>query len=120
MQNALVSAPTAPYSDTEVAARAVELTRAFREHRAPVVLTRVTARADGSDAAPGRTDALNQPGSLPEDWDAIVDDLAGHPEDITVTKRTWSTFRGTDLDLRLRRRGVRQIVLAGLTTSIGV
>jgi nicotinamidase-related amidase len=37
-----------------------------------------------------------------------------------VTKRTWGAFYGTDLDLQLRRRGVTQIVLAGLTTSIGV
>jgi nicotinamidase-related amidase len=42
------------------------------------------------------------------------------PDDITVTKRTWGAFYGTDLDLQLRRRGVTQIVLAGLTTSIGV
>jgi nicotinamidase-related amidase len=57
---------------------------------------------------------------VPEDWDVIVDDLVGHPDDITVTKRTWGAFHGTDLDLQLRRRGVTQIVLAGLTTSIGV
>jgi nicotinamidase-related amidase len=120
LQNALVSAPTAPYSATAVVARAVERARAFRDHRAPIALVRVTARADGSDAAPGRTESLTPPGSLPEGWDAIVDDLAGHPEDITVTKRTWSAFHGTDLDLQLRRRGVTQIVLAGLTTSIGV
>jgi nicotinamidase-related amidase len=120
LQNALVSAPTTPYSGTEVVGRAVELARAFHEHGAPVALVRVTARADGSDAAPGRTEAPNHRGSLPEGWDDIVDDLAGHPDDITVTKRTWSAFHGTDLDLQLRRRGVTQIVLAGLTTSIGV
>lgn len=101
-------------------ARAVELARAFHEHSAPVVLVRVTARADGSDAAPGRNEIPPRPASLPEDWDVIVDDLAGHPDDITVTKRSWGAFYGTDLDLQLRRRGVTQIVLAGLTTSIGV
>ena len=120
LQNALVNAPTAPFQGAEVAARAAELARAFREHRSPVALVRVTARADGSDATPGRTEALTQPGPLPEGWDAIVDDLAGHPDDITITKRTWNAFHGTDLDLQLRRRGITQIVLAGLTTSIGV
>ena len=50
----------------------------------------------------------------------IVDDLAGHPGDIQVTKRNWGAFHGTDLDLHLRRRGVTQIVLAGVATSIGV
>lgn len=120
LQNAIISAPTVPYTGSEVVARAVELARAFHEHSAPVVLVRVTARADGSDAAPGRNETPSLPGSLPQGWDVIVDDLAGHPDDITVTKRAWGAFYGTDLDLQLRRRGVTQIVLSGLTTSIGV
>jgi len=37
-----------------------------------------------------------------------------------VTKRNWGAFYGTDLDLQLRRRGVTQVVLAGIATSIGV
>lgn len=120
LQNAIINAPTVPYTGPEVVARAVELTRAFRAHGAPVVLVRVTARADGSDATPGRTETPTQPGSPPEGWDVIVDDLTAHPDDLTVTKRGWSAFHGTDLDLQLRRHGVTQIVLAGLTTSIGV
>ncbi len=59
-------------------------------------------------------------GTRPPGWDAIVDDLAGHPSDILVTKRNWGAFHGTDLDLHLRRRGVTQIVLGGIATSIGV
>ncbi|WP_245562796.1 isochorismatase family protein, partial [Nocardia araoensis] len=120
LQNAMISAPTVPYTVPEVVARAVELACAFREHSAPVILVRVTARADGSDAAPGRIELPGRASSMPEGWDAIVDDLVGHPDDITVTKRTWGAFHGTDLDLQLRRRRVTQIVLAGLTTSIGV
>ncbi|MGW0431816.1 isochorismatase family protein [Micromonospora sp. NPDC003197] len=121
LQNATVSAPMVPHTGPEVVARAVELARAFHAHGALVVLVRVTARADGSDIAPGRTEMPTQPGFLPpEGWDAIVDDLDGHPDDIIVTKRTWGAFHGTDLDLQLRRRRVTQIVLAGLTTSIGV
>ncbi|MGW2661884.1 isochorismatase family protein [Nocardia tengchongensis] len=120
VQNALVAAPTVPYSGPEVVARTVELARAFREHHAPVVLVRVTARADGSDAPPGRNEIPRHSGSLPAGWDDIVDELSGHPDDVTVTKRAWGAFHGTDLDLQLRRRGVTQIVLAGLTTSVGV
>lgn len=120
LQNAVVGAPTVPYTGSEVVARAVELAGAFHERRAPVVLVRATVRADGSDAAPGRNEMPSRPSSLPDGWDAVVDDLAGHPEDVTVTKRTWGAFHGTDLDLQLRRRGVTQIVLAGLATSIGV
>lgn len=120
LQNLVVGLPTTPYTGAEVVARAVELADAFRRHGAPVVLVRLTAGADGSDAAPGRTEIPRPPGPLPAGWDVVVDDLAGHPGDVTVTKRTWSAFHGTDLDLRLRRRGVTQLVLAGIATSIGV
>jgi nicotinamidase-related amidase len=40
--------------------------------------------------------------------------------DLVVTKRGWSAFYGTELDLELRRRKVTGIVLAGISTSSGV
>ena len=46
-----------------------------------------------------------------------------HPEarsDILITKRQWGAFYGTELDLQLRRRGITQIVLGGISTNIGV
>ena len=120
LQNGIAAAPTVPYSGPEVVARAVELADAFHSHNAPVVLVRVTFAADGADAPKGRNESPMSGGSYPEGWDVIVDALSGHPEDIRVTKRNWSAFYGTDLDLQLRRRGVTQIVLAGIATSIGV
>ena len=39
---------------------------------------------------------------------------------ITITKRQWGAFYGTELDLQLRRRGIDTIVLCGISTSIGV
>ncbi|MDN3356166.1 hydrolase [Actinomadura sp. DC4] len=120
LQNGVVTAPGTPHPVGEVVARTVELAEAFRADGAPVVLVRVTFSPDGADAVPGRTQAPRRTGTPPEGWDAIVDALAGHPEDIVVTKRNWGAFHGTDLDLQLRRRGVTQIVLAGVATSIGV
>jgi nicotinamidase-related amidase len=64
------------------------------------VLVRGTFSSDGSDAAPGRTEAPQRSGTPPQ--------------------RNWGAFHGTDLDLHLRRRGVTQIVLGGVATSIGV
>ena len=119
LQNGIVGAPTAPHTGPEVVTRAA-LADAFRAHGQPVVLVRVTTAADGADAAPGRTEATPRSGSRPQGWDVIVDDLAGHCGDIVVTKRSWGAFYGTDLDLQLRRRGVTQVVLAGIATSIGV
>ncbi|MEW2163866.1 hydrolase [Streptomyces sp. NPDC007084] len=121
LQKGIVGSPgLAPHPAAEVVERSVRLADAFRGHGLPVVLVRVTAAADGADAVPGRNEAASRGRSFPEGWDVIVDDLAGHPEDITVTKRNWGAFYGTDLDLQLRRRGITQIVLTGIATSIGV
>lgn len=121
LQGGIVGAPTQPYSGPEIVARTVELAGAFRAAELPVVLVRVTFAADGADAVPGRTEQQRPGGGArPEGWDVIVDDLAGHPGDIQITKRNWGAFHGTDLDVQLRRRGVTQIVLTGIATSIGV
>jgi nicotinamidase-related amidase len=40
--------------------------------------------------------------------------------DIIVTKKQWGAFYGTDLDLQLRRRGIRTVVLGGISTNMGV
>jgi nicotinamidase-related amidase len=37
-----------------------------------------------------------------------------------ITKRQWGAFYGTDLELQLRRRGIRTLVLGGISTNIGV
>ncbi|MFA3834856.1 MULTISPECIES: hydrolase [Streptomyces] len=120
LQKGIVGAPTTPYTGAEVVARSVELADAFRSHGLPVVLVRVSAAADGADAVPGRNETQGRTGARPEGWDVIVDELSGHPEDITVTKRNWGAFYGTDLDLQLRRRGITQVVMTGVATSIGV
>ncbi|WP_406329585.1 hydrolase [Streptomyces sp. NBC_00203] len=121
LQNGIVGNPgLAPYPAAEVVTRASLLADAFRGQGLPVVLVRVTAAADGADATAGRIDGGSRSRTWPEGWDVLVDELAGHPEDITVTKRNWGAFHGTDLDLHLRRRGITQIVLAGIATSIGV
>ncbi|MER5468539.1 hydrolase [Streptomyces sp. NPDC002685] len=121
LQNGIVGNPgLAPHPAADVVRRAVRLADAFRGHDLPVVLVRVTAAADGADAVHGRIDGPSRAGGFPAGWDVLVEDLAGHPEDITVTKRNWGAFYGTDLDLQLRRRGITQIVLAGIATSIGV
>lgn len=99
----------------EVVARSAELAAAFRERGLPVVLVNVAG------IAPGRTDAGPAGAvSFPEGWTDLVEELDRQPGDVTVTKRQWGAFTGTSLDQDLRRRGVTQIVLTGISTSIGV
>ncbi len=46
----------------------------------------------------------------------LVDGLTISDTDVVVVKRRWSAFFATDLDMVLRRLGVRGIVLAGVQT----
>ncbi|MGP2437853.1 hydrolase [Streptomyces sp. JW3] len=120
LQAGILGAPVVPHTGADVLARNVRLADAFRARKLPVALVRVSFAADGADAVPGRTEAAGAGRSLPAGWDVIAPELTGHPGDITVTKHNWGAFHGTDLDVQLRRRGVTQIVLTGIATSIGV
>lgn len=117
LQQGTAAGEKAPYPIGEVVNRTVALADAFRNHGLPVVLVRMTS--DGADT-PGRTDMSGRTHEWPEGWDRLIDELTGHPEDIMVTKRNWGAFYGTDLDLQLRRRGITQVVLTGVATSLGV
>ncbi|MGW6197735.1 isochorismatase family protein [Kribbella sp. NPDC055110] len=122
LQNGVAVLPGAPHPTADVISKTVELADTFRKHDLPVVLVRVSFAADGGDRPTGRTEqaARSAGATQPLGADQIVDQLAGHAEDIVVTKRNWGAFHGTDLDVHLRRRGITQIVLTGVATSIGV
>jgi nicotinamidase-related amidase len=42
------------------------------------------------------------------------------PGDLLITKRHWGAFAGTPLEHELRSRGVQTVVLAGISTNMGV
>ncbi|KEF05179.1 MULTISPECIES: isochorismatase family protein [Streptomyces] len=113
LQKGITALPTA-HPAAEIVERSARLAAAFRERDLPVVLVNVTG------GAPGRTEAGRPGGTPPADWAELVPELDRQPTDITVTKQTWGAFHGTGLDAELRSRGVTQIVLAGIATSIGV
>ncbi|MFI6073215.1 isochorismatase family protein [Actinoplanes sp. NPDC051343] len=118
LQARIVGAPVGPIPAADVVARTAELAAAFREHGLPVVLVKVGAGPD--EATPGRIQGRRSGGApRPAGGEEIVDEIRG-AGDIIVHKRNWGAFYGTDLDLQLRRRGVTQIVLTGIATSIGV
>lgn len=50
---------------------------------------------------------------------AIAADAAANNV-IKVNKHNWGAFYGTDLDVQLRRRGIKTVILTGIATSIGV
>lgn len=113
LQKGIVSVPTVHPAE-EIVARTAQLARAFREHGLPVVLVNVAGRA------PGRTDAGTPKFSFPPDWTELVPELGQQPSDYIVTKQRVGAFIGTSLDDYLRKRGVTQVVLTGISTSAGV
>lgn len=99
---------------------AAKLARAFRARQLPVVRVRVAFSADGGDMLRIRTDAAGPSGPRSADFSELCDEIGSGPTDIPITKRQWDAFYGTELDLQLRRRKIAGIVLAGISTSIGV
>ena len=120
LQNGIVAGDKGPRSGEAVVAAAKDLAARFRERGAPVVLVHVGWRND-AERPSGAVDKPMPipPGGTPPEWMALVDGL--HQEgDVVVLKHHWGAFTGTDLDLQLRRRGVKTIVLAGIATNFGV
>ena len=50
----------------------------------------------------------------------IVTSLAPEPTELVITKRSGGAFTNTDLDVQLKARGIRTVVLAGLMTHLAV
>ena len=113
LQKGIVGMPTV-HPASEIIGRAAQLARAFRERGLPIVLVRVTG------AAPGRTDVGRPKMEFADDWAEIVPELGQQPGDHIVSKQHWGAFIGTSLEDYLRQRGVTQVFLAGVATSIGV
>ena len=115
LQKGIAASPVpAAHPVSEITSRAAQLARAFRERALPVVLVTVTG------TAPGRTEAGLGAFALPADWAELVPELERHPDDFLVKKQRLGAFIGTTLDAYLRQRGVTQLFLAGISTSIGV
>jgi nicotinamidase-related amidase len=121
LQKGIVSRPElAPYAGADIVANAAKLAARFRAAGAPVVLVNVTPSPDGRDALKPEVDRSMPRGPFPPDFAELAPGLDVQPGDIRITKRQWGAFYGTELDLQLRRRGIRTIVLAGIATNIGV
>jgi len=120
LQNGIVSMQVEPQPGSEVVERSRRLAQAFRAAGAPVVLVTVGNAADGRDALAPTLDSATPPMNRPADWSEVVAALEAQPSDLRIMKRQWGAFYGTELDLQLRRRGIRTIVLAGIATHVGV
>ena len=122
LQRGITTMNAVPHATGEVIARAARLAQRFRDVKATVVLVRVDP-GPRWELFPRVTADVPRPmptGALPDDWARIVPELGPEPGDVVVTKHQPGAFFGTDLDLQLRRRGIRTIVLGGIATNVGV
>jgi nicotinamidase-related amidase len=119
LQKGITALPTIESGDV-IVQRAAALARAFRERDLPVARVRVAFSPDGGDMLRSRVDAPPHGGARGADWADLREEIGSGPHDIMITKRQWDAFYGTELDLQLRRRKITGIVLAGISTSIGV
>jgi nicotinamidase-related amidase len=113
LQKGIVSFPTV-HPIGEVVERSRSLADALRQRGLPVVLVNVTS------GAPGRTERSHSLEGLPADWADLVPELNAQPNDVLITKKTWGAFTNTGLEARLKALGVTQLVISGVSTSIGV
>lgn len=116
LQNFAVRHPTEPVSGETVVANAAKIADACRAAAMPVILIQAAGRR--TEAVP--FDQGMPPMQFPADAREVPAVLGPKAGDQLVTKHTWGAFHGTDLELRLRRAGVRTLILGGITTNYGV
>lgn len=111
-----------PYSAAEIIEKNEKLVAKFANTEALIVFVHV--KNYGPEAMKPVTDGTPMvTGTLPDDFSDFVIGTA-YDKNVTnvihVTKHNWGAFHGTDLDVQLRRRGIKNIILTGIATTIGV
>lgn len=117
LQNSIVSAKLArPIEDIITHVNA--LIAAFRKKALPIVAVNVNP----AGAAWTRSRKEAKPMRVPEgeDWCRISEKVDVGEHDIFITKHSWSAFFETALHDELQRRHITGVVMAGISTSIGV
>jgi nicotinamidase-related amidase len=90
------------------------LSEAFRHNELAVVLVNVAGRA------PGRTEQSARLQTLPQGRIDLIPEVDPQPSDMLVTNRTWGAWASTDLESRLKQKGVIQVVITGMASGTGV
>ena len=124
MQNGFLSERSPLYIDGAAATvpACTEMISFCRKKNMPVFfITRVYA-ADGSDVEHTRYDAWKRggkplsPGCAKEISAEMPESFGWDERDYHIVKPRYSAFFATELDLILRRRGIRHLILTGTTT----
>jgi nicotinamidase-related amidase len=120
LQRGIAAGQTMPNAATDVVARAARLASACRDRGVTVILVRVDPGRDGRLFPRPQADQPRPPMTITPEWTELLPELGLQPTDIVVTKHQPNAFYGTDLEIQLARRGIRTILLGGISTNVGV
>lgn len=122
LQGLVLGRPLAPYSAQQIVDNTAAIAKKLKADGGTTIFVTVGFSSD-------YIDAVNQPvdetiafpeGGLPAAALAPPPEIAALTPDVAIVKRQWSAFYGTDLDLQLRRRGIKTVILTGVATNFGV
>ncbi len=119
LQRGIVGMPLQPRPGAAVVANAVRLRDAVRRAGGTVFLVHVDFLDDKDRLVP-ITDEPAGGASPAPGWSNFVPEISPQPGDITILKRQWGAFYGTELECQLRRRKIDTIILGGIATPMGV
>lgn len=122
LQGFIISRPVAPHSVQQVIENTAAIAKSLKAAGGTTVFVTVGFSADYADAVNQPTDepiAFPQ-GGLPAEALREPPEIADLTPDVRITKHQWSAFYGSELDLQLRRRGIRTVILTGIATNFGV
>ena len=120
LQRGIATGTTAPNAAADVVSRAARLATACRQGGVFVVLVRVDPGANALLVPRPQADQPRQPMTITPDWADLLPELGQQASDAVVTKHQPNAFYGTDLEIHLARRGIRTILLGGISTNVGV
>ena len=114
-----------------VLSKAIALAEAFRAHDALVVLTANAGRPGGPAVQGKGVGLVGAPMPIERDMSVVMSaagqpgfgelpsELGPKPTDHFIRKHSWGAFFATDLDLQLRRIGVKTLVIGGIASNFG-
>lgn len=120
LQKGIVAGETVPHAARDVVDRAARLVRACRQAGVTIVLVHVDPGPNGILFPRVQADKPRAPMNPGPDFAELVPELERQPSDAAVLKHQPNAFYATDLEVQLQRRGVRTIILGGISTNVGV
>jgi nicotinamidase-related amidase len=122
LQGLVLGRALAPHSAQQIVDHTAAIAKKLKADGGTTVFVTVGFSADYADAVNQPVDeTISFPkGGLPPEALAAPPEIAALTPDVAIVKRQWSAFYGTDLDLQLRRRSIRTVILTGVATNFGV